>query len=111
MRLYGGGGYLFRRNPDDLKPWSAQGGIEVRSPRAFFGKVVRPIAGADVRAREETDWDLDLSVRVGLQFETAKLRGRYLQLMAEYYDGHSPHGQFFERNIQYFGIGLQFYFD
>lgn len=111
VRLYGGGGYLFRRNPDDLKPWSAQGGLEVRSPYAFFGKVVRPIAGADIRAREETDWDLDVSVRVGLQFETKKLRGRYLQLMAEYYNGHSPHGQFFERNIEYFGIGLQFYFD
>jgi hypothetical protein len=111
VRLYGGGGYIFRREPDDLKPWSAQGGAEVRSPRAFFGKSVRPIAGIDVRAREETDWDIDLSVRAGLQFETEKLRGRYFQLMAEYYNGHSPHGQFFERKIEYVGVGLHFYFD
>jgi hypothetical protein len=50
-------------------------------------------------------------VRAGLQFESEKLRQRHLQLMFEYYDGHSPNGQFFERSIAYWGIGLHFYFD
>jgi hypothetical protein len=111
VRLYGGGGYIFRREPDDLERLSAQGGMEVRSPWAFLGKHFRPVAGVDVQSREESDWNIDLSVRAGLQFESEKLRERHLQLMFEYYDGHSPNGQFFERSITYWGVGLHFYFD
>lgn len=111
MRVYGGGGYILRKDPPDLEEWSAQGGLELRSPRAFFHRIVRPVAAVDVQAAEETQWDIDCSARAGLQFETEKLRHRYLQLMLEYYNGHSPHGQFFERTIQYWGLGLHFYFD
>jgi hypothetical protein len=111
VRVYGGGGFLVGKDPKDLKPWSAQGGVEFHWPRAFLGNLLRPLAGVDLRSREETDWDLDASARVGLQLETANLRGRYFQLMVEYYNGHSPHGQFFERIIQYWGVGLHFYFD
>jgi hypothetical protein len=111
VRLYGGGGYLFRTNPDDLKRWSAQGGLELRSPHSFFNKHIRPIAGVDVQSREESNWKADVSARVGVQFESEKLRDRYLQLLLEYYQGRSPNGQFFTRTIEYWGIGLHFYFD
>ncbi len=110
-RLYAGGGYILRREPDDLKRWSAQGGVEIRSPWAFLGKHFRPVAGIDFQSREESDWDLDVSVRAGLQFESEKLLERRLQLMFEYYDGHSPNGQFFDRSITYWGVGLHFYFN
>jgi hypothetical protein len=110
-RIYGGGGYLLRRNPSDLERASLQGGLELRSPWTLLGKVMRPIATADVQARQETDWDVDLSVRAGFQFESEKLRDRYLQLMFEYYRGHSPNGQFFEENIEFWGVGIHFYYD
>jgi hypothetical protein len=111
VRLYGGGGYILRREPDDLERWSAQAGVELRSPWAFLGKHVRPVAGFDVQSHEESDWDIAMSARGGLQFESEKLRDRNLQLMFEYYKGRSPNGQFFEREIQYWGIGIHFYFD
>jgi hypothetical protein len=61
--------------------------------------------------REETDWDADVSVRAGVQFEAEKLKDRNLQLMLEYYHGHSPHGQFFDRRIEYWGVGIHFHYD
>jgi hypothetical protein len=111
FRVYGGGGYLLRVDPSDLKKWSAQAGGEVRVPWAFWRKHLRPIAAADIQSREESNWNIDISARAGLQLESEKLRDRHLQLMFEYYKGRSPNGQFFERDIEYFGVGLHFYFD
>jgi hypothetical protein len=110
-RVYGGGGYIIRKEPDDLERLSAQAGVELRSPWAFWGKHFRPVAALDVQTREESDWNLDWSARAGLQFESEKLRDRNLQLMLEYYRGSSPNGQFFERRIEYWAIGIHFYFD
>jgi len=111
VRVYGGGGYIIRKEPDDLERLSAQAGMEIRSPWAFLGQHFRPVAGLDVQTREESDWNLDWSARAGLQFESEKLRDRNLQLMLEYYRGSSPNGQFFERRIEYWAIGIHFYFD
>jgi len=111
VRIYGGGGYLFRVNPDELGRWSTQGGIELRSPHSFFGKHLRPVAAVDFQNREESDWKTDISACAGIQFESEKLRDRYLQLMFEYFRGNSPNGQFFTRTIEYWGIGIHFYFD
>jgi hypothetical protein len=110
-RLYAGGGYILRAEPDDLQKGSAQAGLELRSPWAFFVKHFRPVAGLDVQSHEESDWDINWSARAGFQFESEKLRARHLQLLFEYYKGRSPNGQFFAREIEYWGIGLHFYFD
>jgi hypothetical protein len=110
LRIYAGGGYLFDQDPSDLKPWSSQGGAELESPLAFLGDHVRPIAGVDVQHREETDWDTDVSARGGLQLETAALKATKLQILGEYYNGHSPNGQFFERTIEFYGVGAHVHF-
>jgi hypothetical protein len=110
-RIYAGGGYILRRDPEDLGRWSAQGGLELRSPRTIFRKHMRPVAAVDLQHREDTDWDADVSVRAGVQFEAEKLKDRNLQLMLEYYHGHSPHGQFFDRRIEYWGVGIHFHYD
>jgi uncharacterized protein DUF1207 len=110
LRVYAGGGYLFDQDPSDLKPWSSQGGVELESPIAFLDDHVRPIAGVDVQHREETDWDTDVSARGGLQLETAALKATKLQILGEYYNGHSPNGQFFERTIEFYGVGAHVHF-
>lgn len=110
LRVYGGGGLLVHTDPSDLEPWSWQAGLELRGPDTWWGEVLRPVAGVDLQAREETDWDLDLSARAGFQLESPRLRSTRLQLLLEYYDGHSPNGQFFEREIRYLGLGTHLYF-
>ena len=109
VRLYAGGSYLFHRDPSRLKPWTAQAGVELRSPWTLGGTRIRPIAGADVQMREENGWDPDLSVRAGLQFDGVLLT-RNMQLLLEYFHGHSPNGQFYKQRIDYLGVGVHFHF-
>ncbi|HYE35168.1 DUF1207 domain-containing protein [Methylocaldum sp.] len=110
LRVYGGGGGLFRTDPSDLKPWFAQGGFELTSPYPLFTELLYPVAALDVQAAEETDWNASYSARAGVEFRSEWLAGRRLQWLFEYFNGRSPNGQFFERHIEYFGTGLHFYF-
>jgi hypothetical protein len=109
FRVYGGAGYLFRRDPESLDPWSLQAGLEFRSTwRAW--QVIRPVAAVDVQSREENDWHLAVSVRAGAQFDSVQVFGRSLQLMIEYYNGDAREGQFINRDVQYVGAGIYFNF-
>jgi hypothetical protein len=108
-RLYGGGGYLFHRDPSSLQPWSVQYGVEFRSPWPGPEARWRPIAAADIQNREENDWHTDFSLRAGIQLDGI-LVTRNLQLLLEYFRGHSPNGQFYRQKIDYLGLGIHFHF-
>ena len=105
-RIYGGAGYLINKEPSDLDPWSTQAGVEFRAPFTFFRGLVRPIAAVDVQNRQESDWESDVSVRLGVQFESPQELSQTLQLLLEYYNGSNPNGQFYERSLEYFGFGI-----
>jgi hypothetical protein len=107
LRLYGGGGVLFDQDPSDLKPGFVQSGVEFRSP--WRPAAFRPIAAADIQNREENHWHTDFSLRAGIEFE-GWLASRSLQIMLEYFRGHSPNGQFYRDKIDYLGIGAHFNF-
>jgi hypothetical protein len=109
LRVYGGAGYIVRGDPEDLKPWSTQAGIEVRSPRTYWNGTLRPLAAIDVQNREQNDWQADLSVRAGVQFEKLAVYERKIQLLAEYFNGYSPNGQFYRDRVQYIGLGIHLY--
>jgi hypothetical protein len=107
LRLYAGGGYLFAGEPE-LDPWLTQGGLELTGPLLLPG--MRPVAATDVQSREQHDWNVDVSVRAGIQFEDPAEQSMKLQVLLEYYDGQSPNGQFLDQNVQYWGIGAHFWF-
>ena len=111
FRLYAGGGYIFHKEPSGLDPWSTQAGLEFRSPRLWLKGSLRPVAGMDVQHRQESNWNTDVSARAGIQFENPDFLSRKLQLLFEYYNGKSPNGQFYESNIEFFGLGLHFFLD
>ncbi|HTK90117.1 MAG TPA: DUF1207 domain-containing protein [Verrucomicrobiae bacterium] len=108
LRLYAGGGYLFHQDPSNLKPWSAQGGIEWKHRLGFMPNVTTVVA-ADVQLHEENSWTPGYSVRAGLQFDRARILGRRLLVMLEYFSGNSPNGQFYKNKIDYIGLGAHFY--
>jgi Protein of unknown function (DUF1207) len=110
LRLYAGGTYLFDRDPSDLKPWVAQAGIELQTPWRFWADSTRLIAAADLQHLQEHNWSTEISVRSGLQFERPQNFMRKIQLLLEYYNGHSPNGQFFDRKIEYIGTGIHLHF-
>lgn len=107
LRLYAGGGGLIRRQPKDLDRWSTQGGAELDIP---VGLPIRPSLAVDVQNRQETDWKADVSARAGFEVENFHLASRKFLLFLEYYDGRSPNGQFYERPIEYIGIGGHLFF-
>jgi len=112
FRIYGGGGYLFDRDPADLKPWIAQSGLEFRSSGAWWGGSLRPVAAVDLQSREENDWDPSVSLRAGVQLENPDFLSRKLQILIEYYNGNSPNGQFYARDdVEYIGLGFHFFYD
>jgi len=50
------------------------------------------------------------SVMAGLQFENARIGDRKLQVLAEYFGGPSPNGQFYTQNTEWFGLGIHLYY-
>ena len=111
FRVYGGFSYLFDQEPSDLKPWGTQAGLEYESSDTFANGRLRPIAAADVKFREESGWDMDLSLRAGVQLESTFLNPRRIRLLAEYYNGSNPNGQFYSRKLEYVGFGINVQLD
>jgi len=111
FRMYAGGGYIFHKDPSDLDPWSTEAGLEFRSPLFWLDGALRPVAAIDVQNHQESNWRTDVSARAGIQFENPDFLSRKLLLLFEYYNGKSPNGQFYERNIEFFGLGLHFFLD
>ena len=115
VRVFGGGEYLLRRDPKDLERSLLHGGIELRPAQRLlrFGSVagVRFVAAGDVKASEQQDWKPAISVRTGFEFDRPRDSdppGRRWGLLFEAYDGPSPYGQFFRRDVRYYGAGIHF---
>ena len=110
IRVYAGGGYLVHRDPSDVEPVSTQWGIEVTSPVTFLGGSVTPIGYADFQSNERSKWAISQFIMAGVRFENARIGNRQLQVLAQYFAGPSPDGQFYTQHSHWFGAGLHFYF-
>jgi hypothetical protein len=110
VRFYGGGGGLIDKTPSVLKIWSVQYGVEFRSPWRIDFASMRPIIAADLKNYQENNWSTDVSARAGVEFENLKVLGRKLQILAEYYNGYTPSGQFYKDKVEYVGVGAHYHF-
>lgn len=115
LRLYGGGEYLVNRNPDVLAQTVAHGGAEWRPASTLFSlgsiATVRPIALVDVKIADDQRSRPATSAMAG--FDIARRRdddttGRRWMIVAHYYTGPSPYGQFYRDDIRYYGVGFAF---
>ncbi|MBI5408471.1 MAG: DUF1207 domain-containing protein [Nitrospirae bacterium] len=109
-RAYGGGEYIYSPDPKDLKRWNTQYGLEFRCPRTYFEGFLRPVAGVDIKNRQENDWHGEISLRLGAELKSEKTLLNKIHLMLEYYNGNSPNGQFHEEFIEFISAGAHFYF-
>lgn len=110
LRIYGGVGTIIRKEPSDLGQNTSQAGIEFKSPWLFWGGKVRPVAYADFQANARTNWKVGQSIMGGLQFESARIGDRKLQVLAEYFSGPSPNGQLFTQTVEWIGVGAHLWF-
>ncbi|HEX6050181.1 MAG TPA: DUF1207 domain-containing protein, partial [Gemmatimonadaceae bacterium] len=115
FRVYGGGEYLWRRDPEELERSVAHGGIELRPARRLlrFGSLAgaRFLAAVDVKSSEQQDWDPAFNVRAGFEFDRPRDTdppSRRWGLFFEAYNGPSPYGQFFRKEVRWFGAGIHF---
>lgn len=104
-RVYGGGGYLLHRNPEDIQRGLARVGMEYRATERLW-ELGRPVAGLDVHSIEAQDWDTGISFKAGFEFGQPEPGRRSARLLAEAYKGFAPFGQFYNTEIQYYGMGF-----
>jgi hypothetical protein len=118
LRLYGGGGVLVHREPDTVDRLRLQWGFEARAPSmampgpfAFLNRlVVTPLLSADFKSLEQHGWLIDTSVLGGFEWSRPDSQRRF-RIMAAYYYGHNPYGQFFiDQKIEAIGVGAYFIF-
>lgn len=106
FRVYGGGERLVRREPDTVDPMLGHAGFELQIvPSA----AISLLGGLDIKLSEQHDWSPGISARAGIRLAPRARSGhplRRLLLLAEFYDGPSPYGQFFLDEIRYAGIGV-----
>ncbi|MBN1548877.1 MAG: DUF1207 domain-containing protein [Syntrophaceae bacterium] len=88
----------------DLKRYSIQAGIDYQSRKPFLKPTIRPFVGLLHHAWEETDWNPDLNVKVGVNIRTAEKRA--VQAFGEYHHGNLPFGQFYKLRAEYYGVGI-----
>jgi hypothetical protein len=113
-RLYAGGGFLLKRHPA-MKRGRLLWGLEWRgrshSPAIARGLhfVTTPVVGVEVKAAGELQWKP--SVRIIGGVELARARGqRGVHLLAEYYHGFFPYGQFYDQKVDHLGVGAHLEF-
>ena len=115
FRAYGGGEYLFNREPSDLERYVVHGGAELRPafrviPLGTLGGF-RLVAATDLKASQEHDWKPSFSARLGLEYDRASggdVPGRRWGFFGEFYNGPSPYGQFFREEVRHIGFGVHF---
>jgi len=116
VRLYGGGEYVFSARPSaGVITHVVHGGIELRQKRGalHLGGIanVRLVAALDVKAVQVLDWEPAYSARGGFEIGRARPTqhvSRRVSLLAEFYSGRSPYGQFYHSDVRYYGLGLHF---
>jgi hypothetical protein len=107
-RPYAGGFYLIR-GPEGLHRNGGQAGIDYASQAPLLGSA-RLVAGLDLKWFEETDWRVGASFKVGLEFGRHHPERRGITVLAEFYDGFSPFGQFYRDDVKAWGLAMQFDF-
>lgn len=108
-RLYGGVGYLLNVEPSELDRTALQFGGDFISTkyRLFKGNLT---GGIDLTAFEGDDWNINTTVKFGLEFGKAGSGNRRVRVMLEHYNGKAPFGQFFDVNISSFGLSAYLLF-
>jgi hypothetical protein len=66
---------------------------------------ITPVFGADFKAFEELNWNVNANVVAGFEWFRPGASRRF-RLLLNYYRGFNPYGQFFAQKIETVGLGL-----
>lgn len=110
LRLVAGFGTLIHSVPPQLPPWWAMQSVEWTPPLRCCNDSLSPVFAVHLEEHEKTSWNVDVSVRAGVEFLNPEKSRRRFQILLEYFRGHDPNGQFFPERIETVGVGIHLYF-
>lgn len=102
IAVYGGGSWILRRDPPDMKRWNLRGGLQFEGRQLNGG---RPYAAVDVQLDQDDDWKPQLTIHAGFQLFGGD-RARGIRLVSELFTGPPWQGQFYTENTTYFTLGV-----
>lgn len=97
--LYAGVGLVTRSEPGNLAEIMWQLGWQYEGMQWH---AVKPIWAVDLKTWGAYDWNINVNVRAGLEFN--QWTEKPFQLLFEYHDGHSPYGQFYTEDLTFTGL-------
>lgn len=117
LRLYGGAAVLVHREPSTIDRTRVQWGFEARAPsmrtrilEPFLNRLLlTPVLSGDFKSHEELGWIVNTNVLGGFEWSRTGSR-RHFRIMATYFHGHNPYGQFYNQKIESIGVGAYFTF-
>lgn len=110
LRPYAGVGYIVHAEPENYKTAEYIAGLDYRHPEYYLQGYAKPIAGVYSKVSKNYHWKPSLSIKAGVEFKDKFVIGKKLQLLLEYYNGNSFHGQFYNSREKYVGISLNLNF-
>ena len=110
--FYGGIGYIVASDDEfELDPLYVEYGVEARFGNKKDwrnGLVRRPFFAVHYRNWEDTDFELDCTYVLGLEYGRIHGIGKKLRLMLEYHDGFSLEGQFSRIESEYLAVKITY---
>jgi hypothetical protein len=108
LRPYIGFGYLVHRDPSTIKPFTIETGLDYISKKSFLFDTTHYVLGIHAHFWRQNNFKPSFNIRTGIKLEDSVWRGRHMQLLIEYSQGQSRHGQFYKKREQYIGFLVAF---
>jgi len=107
LRLYAGPSYVLHSLPKSSQgDWTLQAGLEYS-----FSLWDQPcFAATDIQSRQENDWNLNLTARVGVDLGNPQLTQNRQYIFLELFQGYSNMGQYYDTWERYAMIGIGYNF-
>jgi len=106
LRFYGGGARLVQTYTNLGRTW-LQAGADYHGGPAWWRSWLF-VAAVDIEAWSETDWSRDVSAQAGIMVRSRDGAARTVQFLLQYYSGHSPYGQFYTDDVEFWGAGITY---
>ena len=106
-RPYASLSYMIRKEPSFIKPFIFEYGFDYRHDKTYFQNLLRPIFGIHMHHWQQNDYKPTMSIVGGVQFENSLWETQNIELVMEYSNGQSRHGQLFDNKTHYLGLTLR----
>lgn len=110
FRPYVGVGYIFHAEPRSFVSPELIMGVDYRAETGLLNDYIKPIYGIYSKTSKNSNWNPSLSLKGGLELKDKVLLGRAVEVLLEYYNGNSIHGQFYKTKESYIGASFSLHF-